>query len=325
MDIEEARADWIEVREQYCEFAILLERRLNDITKELGIYAQVSARAKETHSLVKKLLSKPRLTYETLPDKVGARVVVRYRSEVEPIESRIRDCFSYATVEDKAEKLGTNKLGYQSIHVDSFGLQRSDADAPRFPPEAFLGELQIRTMSQHLWSEVSHDTFYKNDELVHQVPQDLQRRVNLTAGLVEVADREFDRMNSEAKPSPAIEVFNGLERMYYSVASRRPDVELSLEVINLVLPLYGTISAGEILRDHIYPRFEKDRQAIAEVYANPENGSADVSAFFFQPEALLLYDRLHEDRDQLLARWNEKFPEKELDRFAVALGFSLAY
>lgn len=322
MTIDEAREDWIAVRDEHRAFAELLKLRLDTIAKELGIYAEVFSRAKEVHSLVKKLLSKPHLTYETLPDKVGARVIVRYRSEVLLVEQCVKERFAYTEVHDKATKLGLDKVGYQSIHIDSFALLPSDEAFAQFPSERFFGELQIRTLSQHLWSEVSHDTFYKNDELVQRLSPDLQRRVNLSAGLVEVADREFDRMNNEAKPDAAIEIFNGLEKLYYSLISERPDIELSLEVIGLILPLYGDLPPHEILRRFIYPRFEQNKAELGQLYENSDIDAANASVFFFQPEAFLLFDRLHIDRDQLLKRWNERFPERELERFASAVGFS---
>jgi ppGpp synthetase/RelA/SpoT-type nucleotidyltranferase len=323
MNIEEARADWIRVRDEYRRFADLLKSRLDSVARELGIYAEISAREKETYSLVKKLIRKPHLTYETLPDKVGARAVVRYRSDLAPMEERVRELFKFTQVDDKATELGLNKVGYLSIHIDGIALKEGDPDSERFPANQFFGEIQIRTFAQHLWSEASHDTFYKNDELVNTLDPDLQRRVNLSAGLVEVADREFDRMNKEARPSPAVEVFTGLEKLYYSVASKRPDIELSLAVIDLILPLYGEKSAQEILQQHVIPTFESHRRQLASIYSNPDNDYDGTSAFFFQPEALLIYDRLQVDRAELLARWNEQFPERELERVAVNLGFGL--
>jgi hypothetical protein len=130
-------------------------------------------------------------------------------------------------------------------------------------------------------------------------------------------------MNKEARPSPAVEVFTGLEKLYYSVASKRPDIELSLAVIDLILPLYGEKSAQEILQQHVIPTFESHRRQLASIYSNPDNDYDGTSAFFFQPEALLIYDRLQVDRAELLARWNEQFPERELERVAVNLGFGL--
>jgi ppGpp synthetase/RelA/SpoT-type nucleotidyltranferase len=322
VDIEQARADWIKVRPQYREFADLLNGRLSGIAQELGIYGEVSAREKEVHSLVKKLIRKPHLTYETLPDKVGARVVVRYRSELDRVERLVKERFRFASVEDKADALGLDRVGYLSIHLDGVGLKEQDPAIAQFPSDRFFGEIQIRTFAQHLWSEVSHDAFYKNDDMVNKLPADLQRRVHLAAGLVEVADREFDRMYEEARPTQAVEVFRELEKLYYSVASRRPDVELSLEVIDHVLPLYGGLSAKDILGQHVVPAFDAHREELAAIYANPDNDYEHASAFFFQPEAILLYERLGHDRDQLMLKWNDRFPERELIRVAENFGYS---
>jgi hypothetical protein len=147
--------------------------------------------------------------------------------------------------------------------------------------------------------------------------------VNLTAGLVEVADREFDRMKDEAQSGATAEIFSGLEKLYYSIATKRPDVELSLEVISLVLPLYGAASPQEILQQHVIPTFERYRQDLEKIYSDPDNDYGGASAFFFQPEALLILDRLYFDRDQLLATWNQQFPPKELER--VAENFGVAF
>ena len=249
--------------------------------------------------------------------------MIRYRSELSAIEERIKQRFQFRVVEDKGTKLGIDKVGYQSIHVDGLALKVDDQEAGRFPPDQFFGELQIRSYGQHFWSEVSHDTFYKNDELVNELSPDLRRRVNLTAGLVEVADREFDRMKDEARPGAAAEIFSGLEKLYYSVATKRPDVELSLEVINLILPLYGLATTQEILQQHVIPTFERHRQDLEKIYCDPDNEYEGASAFFFQPEALLIFDRLHFDRDQLLTAWSEQFPPKELER--VAENFGVAF
>ena len=66
--------------------------------------------------------------------------------------------------------------------------------AARFPGGRFRAELQVRTLAQHLWSEMSHDTTYKSGTVVEP---ELKRRVNLLAGLIEIADREFSRLQEE--------------------------------------------------------------------------------------------------------------------------------
>ena len=113
-----------------------------------------------------------------------------------------------------------------------------------------------------------------------------------------------------------------VEKLYYSVASKRADVELSLEVINHVLPLYGSLSTKDILTQYVVPVFDAHRKELAAIYSDPDNDYEGVSAFFFQPEAILLYERLRHDRDELMLKWNERFPERELVRVAENFGFS---
>ena len=321
--IESARARWIAERPSHARFAVEMEQRLRVIVAEAGVAAEVSARAKEVYSLVKKLLAKPHLSYETLTDKVGARVVVRYLSETSKILKAVKDHFEVGKIEDTSVRLKVDRVGYQGIHVDALALRAEDEMHGKFPSTDFFLELQVRTMAQHLWSEISHDSFYKNESLVQQLPVDLQRRVHLMAGQIEVADREFERMNAEIPVDPVITLFQELEPLYYTLSAQRPNVELSLEVIRLLLPLYGGNSQIDVISQHIASRFHESERMLRIVYSNPENGNTDAAAFLFQPEAMMIYDCLLTDRDQTLKVWNEKFPSAELERVATLFGISL--
>ena len=83
----------------------------------LGIWFDVSARAKDIDSLVKKLLRKDHHTYQSLPDKVGIRVVVRYRSDIGAVLETLNDSFDCEEPDDKVRGLGTDRVGYQSVHL----------------------------------------------------------------------------------------------------------------------------------------------------------------------------------------------------------------
>ena len=321
--IEEARVRWIADRPKHAKFAGEMANRIQQIVSSAGIAAHVSARGKEVHSLVKKLMAKPHLSYETLPDKVGARVVVRYLHETSEVRGLISKHFAIGKVEDTSTRLKDDRIGYQGIHVDGVAFTNEDELQSLFPTAEFFLELQLRTMSQHLWSEISHDSFYKNDSLVQQLPLDLRRRVNLMAGQIEIADREFERMNLEIPADPAVNVFKSLEPLYYSLSAERPNVELSMEVIRLLLPLYGSGAQPEAISRHIRDRFLGSEQMFRTVYSNPDNQKTDAAAFLFQPEAVMIYDCLLMDRDQTLRQWNNKFPSNELERVASLFGISL--
>ena len=83
-DLEDARKRWLEERERWEEFGQEAAKKLKAALRQRGIWAQVSTRAKEMDSLIKKLINKHTdKTYESLGDKVGVRIVIRYVSEID--------------------------------------------------------------------------------------------------------------------------------------------------------------------------------------------------------------------------------------------------
>src|SRR5262245_36982315 len=141
--VESARKKWIKERPQYEEFGNVIKDRLNKALKTGGFWFEVSARAKEIDSLVKKLLKKKKHSYKSLPDKVGARVVLRFRSDIKPALEIIKKALTYKKVDPKDP--GIEKVGYQSVHLDGVSLLESDSDFVKFPSDKFWVELQVRT------------------------------------------------------------------------------------------------------------------------------------------------------------------------------------
>jgi putative GTP pyrophosphokinase len=315
-DTEEPRKKWIKERATYEDFSKLIANRLKVAVQANGIWCESGARAKDVPSLIKKLL-KGKHTYETLPDKAGARCVVRYLCDLNSVVSLAQQLFDCSEPDDKLKERQDNQVGYISIHLEA-KLKSDDELASKFPPHKYWAELQIRTMGQHLWAEMAHDTVYKNDELLSSIPAQIKRRVNLTAGLLEIADHEFDRLNKELALDPAVEIFKQLETYYYRLTSRRPDPELSLAVINMLMPLYG--NNVKHIEERIATFFWNHHQELITVYEGTDDWKA--SALLYQPEALMLLERLEVDDLKLRRVWKEQFPEKELERFANAFGIS---
>jgi ppGpp synthetase/RelA/SpoT-type nucleotidyltranferase len=314
---EEARRRWIEEKDSYEDFAELIAERVKVAIQARGIWCDTSSRAKDVPSLVKKLL-KQKHTYEFLPDKAGARCVVRYVSDLKEAIAVVHELFICSDADDKQAQLQQDRVGYISIHFE-VRLKADDSEVTKFPSEAYFAELQIRPLGQHWWAEMSHDTIYKNDETLAALPAEIKRRVNLMAGLVEVADNEFNRLNQEQPLDTAIQIYKALEPFYYRLTSRRPDPELSLAVIKLLLPLYGKNDVRQI-QTLIQEFFSQNQEALAHVYNDPDDWKA--SAFLYQPEALMILERLGDDELEVRRVWNEQFPEKELERVANAFGIS---
>jgi putative GTP pyrophosphokinase len=324
--IEEARQRWVAERPRYQQFGRLIEARLRESLKPVGIWYVVEARAKTVDSLVKKLLTKQHHTFDSLPDKVGARIVIRYRADIDKVVERVRKLFDSDDPEDKQRLLGTDRVGYLSVHLDKVRLHQKDDAAKEYPPDTFFVELQVRTLAQHLWSEMSHDSVYKNEEMIAKLDPEIRRRVSLMAGQIEVADREFDRLNRELMElSGQAALLRVLEQHYYMVASERPNKELSFEVLNTLLPLIPKDDVGAF-SNRLNEFLEKQHGVIEKVYAKArELGAEDdtTPAFLYQPEVLLVYNLLTDARDNTRKIWNEHYPDRELERIANSFGISL--
>jgi putative GTP pyrophosphokinase len=318
--LEDAREQWVREENDNDAFGRAIAERLENVARRTGIKASVSYRVKSIDSLIKKLVRKPHHTYATLGDKIGARVVVRHRREVDEIVRLLDDAFLCSEPDDKSDLLGDDRVGYQSVHVE-VRLRDGDPDVSRFPPALFCAELQIRTLAQHLWSEMSHDVTYKGGL---KLPRALRRGVHLLAGLIEVADNEFSRLERELiglSDMPEITILEALERQYYRLTSHPSDRALSLEVIRLLRPLYAPPPADwsayffELLRE---------KQAFLREVFDMAKDSPGRSAFFFQPEVLMIYDQLHRNPYRLREAWAQEYPEHELERIATAFGVSFA-
>lgn len=317
-DLEFARKRWIEERSRYQQFGVEIANRLRAELKRTGIWGDVESRAKDIDSLVRKLAKKRHHSYESLSDKAGVRVIVRYKSELDIVGEIASALFQCSEPDNKIDAMQPNQVGYLGVHID-VRLKDGDAAVREYPADRFRAELQIRTLAQHLWSEMSHDTFYKNDETLRPLPPQAKRRIYLLAGVVELADEEFDRVNSQMPTTPEVELLKALERHFYKLTTRSSDPETSLEVIRLLVPLYSEEPRQIVSRlDEFYLLHEA---TLREVYEQAAE-APDRSAFLFQPEALMIYDLLEVDALSIREAWGRRYPDKELERIANAFGIS---
>lgn len=317
IDPDEIRRQWEQDRTKFHAFGRITAGRLGEATRRAGISATVSFRVKDIDNLIKKLIRKPQYSYESLGDKVGIRAVVRYRQEVRRVVAIAQNLFACGAPEDTSERLADDQVGYLSTHID-IALKPQDRLSTRFPNAHYRGELQVRTLAQHLWSEMAHDTTFKSGNVVES---DLKRRVNLLAGLIEVADREFsslEREFSRVETIPEVRLLKALEGLYFKLSPQKGDTDLSLDVIRNLWPLYR--KTPEEVQAHIERTFSEKTDVFKAVFADA--APRRRSAFLFQPEVLMIYDLLHSQQYDLRQTWVQHYPERELELLAIAFGMS---
>src|ERR1035441_7590576 len=109
-NLEEARTNWLREQPAFGEFAARLRDVLRVEVRRAGILAEVTSRAKEMDSLIKKLIRKPEHTYESLGDKAGLRVIVRYKHEIAPVLQLAEKVFARGEPENTSDRLKPDTL-----------------------------------------------------------------------------------------------------------------------------------------------------------------------------------------------------------------------
>lgn len=125
-----------------------------------------------------------------MQDLIGFRIVVLFARDVEKIGNTISKSFNVIKNYDTRNKLGVDKFGYLSTHY-LITLDSKELKLKTQPTPNLIVEIQIRTLAQHLWAEVSHLLSYKNEE---SVPPSILRELNNTAALLENVDSSFERI-----------------------------------------------------------------------------------------------------------------------------------
>jgi hypothetical protein len=269
--------------------------------------------------LLTKVLVKNYTEYDQFTDRAGIRIVVQFTKDLVTAESILDEAFDVLKREDKAEELGTAEIGYQGVH---FQVKLRDFD-PAFAEFGGLeAEIQTRTMSQDVWSEISHKFAYK---ALRQMPGEWQRGLGLLNALFEMADRQFMQLHGEVMSLPsAIEygVLQALETEFMPFMAHQPDAarhfnrELSIDAISLLLNLYPE-QTNFIQHFHEFSRHNKE--SLNSVFEQYRADRSD-SAFLFQPEVLMIFDLLKRNRYLLRERWEQKYPDLELQKLALAWG-----
>jgi len=208
-DFESHRLQAIEkyqkVRPLYTEYANVIRNVLSEaFNAQLIKIHSIEARAKAIDRFGDKAATPspddPNKPYYPNPlsditDLAGIRVIVFFPRTLDMVDSIIRTQFDVIEKSDKTLiLLKEEKFGYGSIHylVRLTDNRINLLEYSRF--KNLVAEIQIRTILQHSWAEIEHDIQYK---AVETIPITIRRRFMALAGLLEIADREFQAIQDE--------------------------------------------------------------------------------------------------------------------------------
>jgi putative GTP pyrophosphokinase len=202
-----AISDYLKHHAYFRDLATVLKRVIEESLKRRGTNVHsVESRAKDPASFGAKAAepsendpASPKYPkpLEQITDLAAARVITYFPSTLSEIDKMLLAEFRVVERSDKgAELLEEERFGYQSIHY----LVKLSPVRARLPEyEAFaeaVAEIQVRTILQHAWAEIEHDIQYKSAEVI---PAEIRRRFMALAGVLEIADREFQRIQDADK------------------------------------------------------------------------------------------------------------------------------
>jgi putative GTP pyrophosphokinase len=240
---ESAIAKYKEIRPLYENFAEISKSIFANVLDGAHVkYHSIQARVKDIDSFGKKA-AKPSELDPTKPkylnplkditDMAGVRVITFLPRTVEEVCNHIEREFIVLEKVDKAEKLiSEGKFGYQSVHyLVKMSADRTELAEYRQYKDLIL-EIQVRTILQHAWAEMEHDIQYKS---TIEIPTLFQRRFIALAGLLEIADREFQTLqdeNERIRRKTETEVEKQIANLSKALAEGSPvDKEYAIEAL----------------------------------------------------------------------------------------------
>ncbi|MBF4469806.1 GTP pyrophosphokinase family protein [Flavobacterium sp. HJJ] len=175
------------------EFKQIVEKRL--LKHKIPIAFGISGRIKTIDSILEKNSSERfviKKTITELNDLIGLRIVLLFPEYKTKVVEILRTEFkSYNN--PIISNLSPDKFGYSSIHL-LLGIKDDWAKTPNWENHSLKRiEVQVRTLSEHIWAETSHSLFYKREE---NIPKIMSRELSKMSALLEVVDDKLQEIKN---------------------------------------------------------------------------------------------------------------------------------
>jgi len=204
--IKKQIAEFNKAQKHYAIYARKLNEILYFASKKYAPLAIVQSRAKSVTSFAEKITRKWKDLETNNPvteftDLCGARIITLTKSHSDAICKFIEDNFDidWANCVNAIERLQTSEFGYLSRHYivslkkDAFPSGEIPLTIPKdiYPVKGrpMKAEIQVRTILEHAFADVTHDLCYKSS---FKVPDKWKRQVAAVAAALETTSNEME-------------------------------------------------------------------------------------------------------------------------------------
>ena len=318
------RSEFLELKPELEKWGDYVDGILNDYLETAfdsfeHVQRKACHRVKGVDSYCQKvLLRKPSANpIQETTDKVGTRVVLLTSHDVELVSQFVQKCDKWQIHEKSRDYLDEifhepSVFGYQSNHFIVKPQYDYPCDADK---ELLTCEIQVRTILQHAYAEISHDTVYKKSSADNPKAK---RMLASSMALLEAADEKFNQIYAEV---------NNMDTFYYKFQTNLTDIYKSF-VPDYKAEDYNTALAMRLI--NIYSKqeqkeiFEKlpafineDKERIGEQI----NYYRSKSVLFTHPIVLVALYGISELQTKTWSTWPLSYGS--IEDVVTAMGYSI--
>ncbi|MCT4595330.1 MAG: hypothetical protein N4A57_13855 [Anaeromicrobium sp.] len=258
--VEKYIGQYSDKREHYKKLSEIVKNIINEVLQEKHISCHsINNRAKEVESFAEKIVRKGyKDPLRQMQDLSGIRIINYIEDDVKSTCHVIEGLFKVEEKIDKSSGLTNNTFGYKSVHyVARLSDRRLELpEFKRYKDDVF--EIQVRTLLQHTWAEIEHDRNYKFKGVLPK-ESNIKRRFALLAGLLEMADREFNSISKDLDMYAKATV-NNIEKG-----------DLDIELNSTSLREYMSIKFKEHINDNNMGKIQVNEQSYNKVIKELKN------------------------------------------------------
>jgi putative GTP pyrophosphokinase len=284
---------------------------------DLFLKLPVVPRVKEQNSILQKAFYRGKSyqnPYEEIEDKVGLRFVVLLTEDIRTIEAALKEAPDWvASMARDFEQERENRpyeFNYQSLHYVVRSKLPFEFEGCQIPADIPC-EIQIRTLLQHAYSELTHDTIYKPN--IRATPI-LKRTAAKSMALIEATSDYFSSVNKVIQQvlADTKKVAEFLSSKYAAITSTAPD---DTPLNSLLIDHYRTQLSATFESDFEF--WWNTKTFLAEIIAS----RCENTSLYRTPSVLLVYFCV--SVAPTLAKQDSPLTEQELQPIYSDLGLAL--